>query len=92
MGFTLCINNREGSYKVERLCLFEDIGHVCLESNPSQVGVSVSMAHERGHTEGMPIIFISMSTPTCTWFGLMLTFIFHYIGHCMLFVLTLDWC
>ena len=60
MGFTLCINNREGSYKVERLCLYEDIGHVCLESNPSQVGVS--MAHERGHTEGTPIMFISIST------------------------------
>ena len=37
VGFTLCINNREASYKVERLCLYEDIGHVCLESNPSQV-------------------------------------------------------
>ena len=45
------------------------------------------MAHGRGHAEGTPIIFILMSTPTCNWFGLMLTFIFYYIGHCLLLVL-----
>ena len=45
------------------------------------------MAHGRGHAEETPIIFILMSTPTCNWFGLMLTFIFYYIGHCLLLVL-----
>ena len=59
------------------MCFLKAIHHRC----------GVNMAHGRGHAEETPIIFILMSTPTCNWFGLMLTFIFYYIGHCLLLVL-----
>ena len=71
--------------KVERLCLYEDIGHVCLESNPSQVRC------EHGTWEGTcrgdaDNIYINVNTYLqLVWVDV--TFIFYYIGHCLLLVL-----
>ena len=95
VGFLLYVSTIEKlrttwCVKVERLCLYEDIGHVCLESNPSQVRC------EHGTWEGTcrgdaDNIYINVNTYLqLVRVDVNIYFLLHWtlLAACI----TLDWC